>query len=454
MELYNYQKNGVAFLTTVGSGLLADEVGCGKTPMALAACEIIRITDKLTHRAEPGRVLILCPAILKEQWKAEIRKFYTEATATVVSGTQAQRITKWTKQTRYIIANYELLLRDWGLIASVPWDVIICDEATRISNPRAKQTKAVKKLQTRYKFALTGTPFNNNVENIWSIFDWLRPGILGNWWQFINTYCVKNYWNAIVGYRNLDEMRECIRPYMLRRTKAEVLTELPEIISTDISLELSDKEKKLYNQIKQELLLEIAEGDVNKIENITTVSNAMVKMVRLKQLTCGMELLGEVKESTKLNALHELLPTWINGERKAIIFTQFSKFADILERELAEYKPLKITGEVKNRDEILNAFKDDVKHRILISTSAGQYGLNIQAASVVVHMDQEWSLGKMEQRIGRAHRVGQKQTVLEYSLVCKGTIDMYVRRVLRKKQELSDFMIGVTEIKEILIYEE
>src|SRR3990167_6672910 len=117
MELYNYQKNGVAFLTTVGSGLLADEVGCGKTPMALAACEIIRITDKLTHRAEPGRVLILCPAILKEQWKAEIRKFYTEATATVVSGTQAQRITKWTKQTRYIIANYELLLRDWGLIA-------------------------------------------------------------------------------------------------------------------------------------------------------------------------------------------------------------------------------------------------------------------------------------------------------------------------------------------------
>ena len=452
MNLYPYQQQGVSFLVEKQQALLADEVGLGKTYQALDAC----------RQLEARRVLVLCPAILKYQWQAEINKFFPSATTAVVAGSQKQRIPLWGGDQEFTIANYELLLRDFACVASEIWDVIIADEATRISNPRAKQTKALKRLQARYKFALTGTPFTNSVENIWSIMDWLVPDLLGNWWQFINTYCVKNYWNAVVGYRNLDVMREKIRPFMLRRTKHEVMAELPEIISTDISLVMSETEKKLYNRLRSELLFEISREDINKIENPTTIANAMVKMVRLKQLTCSSELLGESTESTKLEALKELLPMWINGERKAIIFTQFSKFADILERELTDYSPLKITGEVKDRENILDLFNNKSKHRLLIMTSAGQYGLNIQAASVVVHADQEWSLGKMTQRLGRAHRIGQKQTVLEYNLICKGTIDMYVRKVLRKKQELSDFMIeahgvethgvGAQEKREILNY--
>ena len=177
-------------------------------------------------------------------------------------------------------------------------------------------------------------------------------------------------------------------------------------------------------------------------------------MLRLRQLANSMELLGDSKKSTKVEVLKELLPTLLNETRKAIVFSEFSSMCDIIERELEEWRPLKITGEVQGRDEILKAFHEKDEHRVLVMSSAGQFCLNVQRASVVVHFDNAWSLSRMIQRTGRAHRIGQKDTVLEYHLLGKGTVDMYVKRTLERKREVADFMLGTTELLEALRYEE
>ncbi len=454
LPLFPYQRVGAAFLTHSGSGILGDDMGLGKTIQALA----------VVHKARAQRVLILCPSALKYQWKEEIKKFLDEP-AMVVEGTKQQRmIMKWpgTADTgiKYYIANYELLIRDLPLIQSTPWDYIVADEATRISNPRAKQSKAIKRINAQHRLALTGTPISNHANEIWNIVDFVSPGALGSYWQFMERYCIKNQWNGVVGYQNIEELSQRIQPYMIRRLKKDVDIQLPEKLVTDVPFVLSETEKKLYDNIRKELLFEIEQSDISKVDDPTTIQMTLVKMTRLRQLTDSLELLGENEKSTKLETLKEILKDVIVTDRKAIIFTGFSQMADILKRELSQYNPLVISGKIKEEyRDVVQEFNENDNKKILIMTSAGQFGLNIQRASVVIHYDQEWSLAKMQQRDGRAHRFGQQHNVLVYNLLAKGTMDMYVRRVLHKKAALSDKLLQDTPltwdtVKEALTYAE
>lgn len=446
MELYPYQKEAVTFILKQGSGLIADSVGLGKTLMTLG---VIKATS-------PSSVLIVCPAILKWQWKEQIEKFLPEATAVIIDGTPEQRAAQWVTPAQIKIANYELLWRDFTFTTGTLWELMVCDEATRIANPWTKTYKSLYHIRARRRIALTGTPVSNRPNELWGILNWCFPGILGKYSAFLDRYCVRNIWGGIFKFQRLEELQKRIKPLMIRRLREEVLPQLPEKIVSDVPLQLSDRERELYDKIRKELLFEIEKDDISKLENPITIQHTLVRMLRLRQATNSLELIGKNKESSKLAGLKELLPDVLNGERKAIIFTFFSEMADILERELKDYAPLKITGEVDKREGIVRAFNDKPEHRLLIMTSAGQYGLNIQAASVVIHYDQEWSLAKMEQRVGRAHRIGQKLNVLEYNLLMRGTMDEYVRKVLRKKQELSKELlgdgVGAEDIKQILKY--
>lgn len=446
LPLFNYQKTGVEFLLKKGSALLADEVGLGKTVQTLAFIE----------QTKPKNVLVLCPAILKYQWQEEIKRFLPDFKTGVVDGAAGERHLQWLTNVNIQIANYELLLHDFTDIHTRKWDLIVCDEATRISNPYTKTYKALNKLWSANRVALTGTPISNRPDEIWAIINWLYPGVLGSYQNFLDYYCIRNHWGGIFGYRKLEELQARIQKFMIRRLKIDVLPELPEKIYYDVPFNLSDEETDLYEKIRKELLFEIEKELLNKIENPITIQQTLTKMLRFKQLTGSMELLGEGKKSTKLEVLKELLPSILNGTQKAIIFTFFSSMADILERELAEYKPLKITGDVKGREEIIKKFNENPEHRIFISTSAGQYGLNLQSASVLFHYDNEWSLAKMEQRVGRLHRIQQKENVLIYYLTARNTIDEYIKKVLFKKQELSNKLlsdnVGPQEIREILTY--
>ena len=449
LPLFPYQKVGSSFLYKIGSGLLGDEMGLGKTIQSLAVCV----------KSEAKKVLIFCPASVKWQWHDEIQRFIKGADVVVIEGNKAERDILWAKSARFYVVNYELLLRDFDLMNKTDWDIIIADEATKISNPTAKQSKAIKKLKAKRRIAMTGTPVSNRANEIWNLIDFISPGAFGDYWSFLNRYCLKNQWGGIFGYQNMDELRDKLKRYMIRRLKKDVLPELPEKIITDIPFEMTEEEKALYKKIKKEILFEIEKSDISKIESPMTIQYTLVKMTRLRQLADSMELLGEQTKSSKLEVLKELLEESITGDKKVIIFTQFAQMADILERDLSDYKPLKISGTIKEEyKDVVDKFNKDEECKILIMTSAGQFGLNIQRASIIFHYDQEWSLAKMQQREGRAHRYGQKDTVMVYNLLAKGTLDYYVQKVLHKKAELSasilgDTPINIEDIKNILNYE-
>jgi len=456
LPLFPYQKVGAAFLYNIGSGLMGDEMGLGKTIQSLAVCV----------KAKAQKILVFCPSAVKWQWAAEIERFIGTANATVcvVEGNKEARARLWKSPAvnaspTYMIVNYELLLRDFHEMNAYEWDVIIADEATRISNQAAKQSRAIKKLCAKRRIAMTGTPVSNRANEVWNIIDFINPGAFGNYWAFLQRYCLKNQWGGIFGYRNMDELRDKLKRYMIRRLKEDVLPELPEKISTDIPFEMTEEELALYKKLKKEILFEIEHKDIAKIETPMTIQYTLVKMLRLRQLADSMELLGHNVKSSKLAVLKELLADTLSNGRKAIIFTQFSEMADILERELNIYKPLKISGKIKEEyRDVVAKFNEVEEHQLLVMTSAGQFGLNIQRASVIFHYDQEWSLAKMQQREGRAHRFGQKDTVLVYNLLAKGTVDYYVKKVLHAKAELSNQILGdrpisMNEIKEILKYE-
>ena len=455
LPLFPYQKVGAAFLYKIGSGLLGDEMGLGKTIQSLAVCE----------RAGARKILIFCPAAVKWQWAEEIKKFLGSGVMVlVIEGNKLSRDEKWELINYkgapiFFIVNYELLLRDFEKINKDEWDIIIADEATRISNPQAKQSKKIKKLRAKRRIAMTGTPVSNRADEIWNIIDFTNPGVFGNYYSFLNRYCLKNQWGGIFGYQYMDELRDKLKRYMIRRLKKDVLPELPPRIVADVPFELTAEESALYKKIRKEILFEIEHKDIAKMKTPMTIQYTLVKMLRLRQLADSMELLGHNTQSSKLIVLKELLNEALQDNVKAIIFTQFSEMADILERELSEWNPLKISGKITEKyQDVVDKFNNVEDYKILIMTSAGQFGLNIQRASVLFHYDQEWSLAKMEQRAGRAHRIGQKESVMEYNLLALGTVDYYVKKILHAKARLSgeilgDAPINMEQIQEILKYE-
>lgn len=327
LPLFPYQKVGAAFLYQIGSGLMGDEVGLGKTIQALAVCE----------KVNAGKVLIFCPASIKWQWAAEIEKFLypngaPEGEIVVVEGNKRTRdlilqdqimirSENWKGKVnelrqsfgaRFFIVNYELLLRNFDAMNCREWDIIIADEATKISNATAKQAKAIKRLRAKRRIAMTGTPVSNRANEIWNIIDFCVPGALGNYYAFLQHYCLKNQWGGVFGYRNLEELQVKIKRYMIRRKKEEVLPDLPEKIITDIPIEMSEEEKIFYKRLKKEILFEIKHTDISKIDAPMTLQYTLVKLTRLRQVSDSMELLGENTKSSKLEALKEILAEFLD----------------------------------------------------------------------------------------------------------------------------------------------
>ena len=436
LPLFGFQEIGAGFLVVSVSSMIGDEPGCGKSIQSIAAV-LIRNGKK---------ILILCPATLKLNWQDEIEK-WTDKTSVVIGGDKKLRETQWGEDVNFYIMNYELLLRDLSHIKKIKWDFLIADEATRISNPKAKQSKIIKKIKAKHRIALTGTPLNNAVQDVWNILDFCQPNILGTFWQFTEKYCDKDRFGGITGYKNLSDLKEQISSIMLRRKKKDVLHELPDKLYETLYIEFDPEEKKIYEAIRDEIALELKEYEISKVLKDRYLSNVLVKMVRLKQAADSLELVSEHKFSSKVNALKELLKDIIHKDDKALVFTQFSEMADILMRELKEYKPLLISGKVKQEDRhtSVDTFQNKEENKLMIMTEAGGFGLNLQRANYIIHYDLPWSISKMEQREGRAHRIGQTSNLTVYRLIAQGTVDEYVLKVLHKKNKLSEDILGDKE---------
>ncbi len=463
LPLFGFQKIGASFVMNMPSCLLADVPGLGKSIQTIAGTE------------GDEQVLLWTMSSLKYTFEEEIKKWFPDAKVIVVDGDKEARTSQWVagmngiyvggvkQKFKYVIANYELLIYDFDLIKDHEWCTIVADEATRISNPDASTTRNLKKLKSKKRVALTGTPISNKPDDVFSIIDWLVPRYLGTYAQFKTKYCdlSEEYGNGraytkIIGYRNMDQLREKVGRFMLRRTKEEVFKDFPPKTIENIVFSLPPTERNMYTAIKEKLIKEIKELSTL---NTNTLNIIPVKMLRLKQCTGHTKLVGGYGrgESTKLQILKDkLTEIFANGE-KAIVFTQFAEMLHIMNEELKEFNPILIYGDVENMERFVRVkeFNDDPKPRVIIMTEAGAYGLNMQSASYVFHYDAPWSIAKLMQREDRAHRIGQNKPVTVYNMIAKDTIDEYVLKILHKKQIVSvDILADAERLAETGLSEE
>jgi superfamily II DNA or RNA helicase len=449
-RLYPYQEEGALHLAFGGRALLADDMGLGKTVQAIAACALLQ------QLRDIQKVLVITPASLKYQWAREIRRF-TALSATVVQGGLKQRRDAYAGDSFFTILNYELVRRDLDALERLRPDAIILDEAQRIKNWRTKTADAVKRLRSRYAFVLTGTPLENRLDELYSVFQFLDPRILGPLWHFNDRFYELEPRDdgsyKVLGYKNLDELRATIAPYVLRRTRDEVLRDLPPRVDNNFFVEMTPAQIDAYNGFKETVakLLATAKRRPLTPKEHDLLLKALIKM----RLICNALALHDKdispadreKTAPKLRELQHILDEQIasNGH-KAIVFSQWEAMLDfakpILER--LDLGHVKLAGSVPTgkRGEIVERFLNDADCRVFLSTDAGGVGLNLQAADLIINLDLPWNPAVLEQRIGRAHRHGQLNPVHVVNLIAQGTIEERMLDTLAAKRNVFGSVFG------------
>ena len=455
-RLYPYQEQGAMHLAFGQRAMLADDMGLGKTVQAIAAAALLKDLRGIE------RVLVITPASLKHQWAREIRRF-SSLTATVVSGGLQARRQSYRENSFFTILNYELVRRDQVELEQLRPNLIILDEAQRIKNWRSKTAQAVKRLQSRYAFVLTGTPLENRLDELYSICQFIDPRILGPLWHFNDRFYDLEQRDdgsyKVIGYKNFGELRATMAPYSLRRTRAEVLKDLPERIDNNFFVEMTQPQWQAYDEYRDIVARLVA---IARRRPLTPKEQQYLLMALLKmRIICDalalhdkeIPLKDREKTAPKLRELEHVLSEEVAGNgHKAIVFSQWTGMlaltAPVVKRVGLGYVTL--TGSVPSakRGALIERFFDDPDCRVFLSTDAGGVGLNLQAASLVVNLDLPWNPAVLEQRIGRAHRHGQLKTVHVVNLIAQGTIEERMLDTLAAKRNVFAGVFGTEEAPE------
>lgn len=442
VPLFPYQREGMLHLAFKERALLADEMGLGKTIQAIAACALLHRLGKVQ------RVLVVTPASLKTEWEEQIQRF-TDLPYHLVFGQKHQRLAAYDHPSFFNIVNYEQILSDgFDIIQRLKPDVVILDEAQRIKNWDTKTARAVKRLHSRYAFVLTGTPIENRIDEIHSIMDFINPSVLGPLFRFNREFYELNERGRPEGYKNLDQLHARIRPYMIRRRKSDVETELPERTDRNLFVRLSPEQQAPYTDhaLKVARLTAIAKRRPLTQQELEMLQRELAMM----RMICDTNYILDPSDRTcpKLNELEHLLLDCRENNAKVIVFSEWERML-LLVRELCQQKGIGFawhTGSVpqrRRRGEIM-AFKNDPNCRVFLSTDSGSTGLNLQNASVVINCDLPWNPAKLEQRIARAWRKHQVMPVTIVNLVSEDTIEHRMIETLSVKQALAD---GVLDLK-------
>lgn len=468
VPLFPYQREGMLHLAFTERALLADEMGLGKTIQAIAACALL-------HRlGQANRVLVVTPASLKTEWEEQIQKF-TELPYQLVFGGRARRLKAYELAGLrgaaaapgagdsapalpfFTIVNYEQMLAD-SLEVNVRLrpDVVVLDEAQRIKNWNTKTTQAIKRLNSRYAFILTGTPIENRIDEIFSLMAFLDPAQLGPLFRFNREYYDLDDRGRPVGYLNLDKLHARIKPYLLRRRKAEVETELPERTDRNHFVPLSGEQRAAYED--HELLVAQLAFKAKRRPLTQQEQDKLMRHLAMMRMVCDTDYIlnPEHRACPKLAELEKILEECRdNPDVKVIIFSEWERMLELV-RGLC--RRLKLgsawhTGSVpqQRRRAEINVFKNDPNCRVFLSTDSGAAGLNLQNASVVINCDLPWNPAKLEQRIARAWRKHQTRPVTVINLVSEKTIEQRMLETLSLKQALADGVLerkgNLTELK-------
>jgi SNF2 family DNA or RNA helicase len=429
--LYDYQARGAIFMACRGRCILGDDMGLGKTAQALAAIEL------LARERGIERVLVVAPASVKYQWGWEIRKF-TDRPVQVIEGGQDDRLGQYGQQTFYRLVNYEQVLRDRDALNAWNPDVIVLDEAQRIKNWESKISRAVKKLRSRYAFVLTGTPLENKLEELYSIAQFVDDRRLGPPFQFLHEHRRLDEHGRLLGYRNLDRIREKLAPILLRRTRAEVLHQLPARTDNTLFVEMTPQQRGPYEEQRvalARLLQKKVLTDLDRKRILCCVTN-------LRMLCASTWLFDKTTNvSPKLEEFAELMREL--GEEdghKAVVFSQWELFlekaAEVLQALGIGHAFLHGRVPARSRGSLLKRFAGEADCRVLLSTDTGGAGLNLQVADTVVNLEIPWNPAVLEQRIARVHRMGQSRPVRVIHLVTRNSIEERVLKALDVKRAL------------------
>jgi hypothetical protein len=431
--LLPYQLDGVAFAVGAGRAILADEMGLGKTVQGVGVAEL------LAREAGIRKVLIVCPASLKSQWRSEIHRF-SERTVDLVSGPASSRARAYVGDTFFTVCNYEQVLRDILHIEKTRWDLIVLDEGQRIKNWEAKTSRVIKGLASRFALVLTGTPLENRLDDLHSVVAFVDPHQLGPSFRFLHRHQRRDEDGVLRGFKNLDQLRERLRPILLRRTRESVRLELPPRTVEILRIPPTDEQKTLHDAHMQ---------TVAQIVRKPYLTEMDLLRLRMALLMCRMAanstfLVDKQKPgwSTKLDRLGDLFDAIAaEPDRKVILFSEWTTMLDLIEPLLQDRKLgfVRLDGSVpqKKRPALVSQFQSDPKTRLFLTTNAGSTGLNLQAANTVINVDLPWNPAVLEQRIARAHRMGQKQPVSVFVLVTEQTLEENLLSTLASKRDLA-----------------
>ena len=432
VPLYPYQLRGAIFAACRGRAILGDDMGLGKTVQTLAAAEL------LSRERGIERVLVIAPASVKYQWQTEIAK-YTGREAQVIEGSNAQRKTQYAQPTFYRLINYEQVVRDRDELNVWNPDLIVLDEAQRIKNWQSKTSRAVKKLRSRYALVLTGTPLENKLEELYSIVQFVDDRRLGPAFQFLSDHRVLDPDGKLLGYRNLEAIRERLSPIFLRRTRSEVLSQLPARTDTTVWVEMSDEQRRPYREHQHILATLLGKKYLSETDR----RRILACLTNLRMVCDSTYLIDrQTNSSPKLDEFEELLAELLCRDlgNKVVVFSQWElmiqRAADIARKVDPNFAVLHGNLPGPERRRVLERFRDDATCRVFLSTDAGGTGLNLQAADTVINLEMPWNPAVLEQRIARVHRMGQHRPVQVYNFVMRDSIEERVLTVLEQKRSL------------------
>ena len=443
--LRGYQEMGYRWLKVLDKykfgGILADDMGLGKT------LQIITILQDEKNNAQIHKPsLVVCPSSLCLNWKNEVEKFGEGIKTLVINGSLIERKNQIKSSNNYdlVVTSYDLLKRDLDIYLenNIKFRYQIADEAQYIKNSNTQNARTLKEISAETKFALTGTPIENSLAELWSIFDYIMPGYLFSYNKFKRDYetkIVKDH-----DEKQMDRLKTMIEPFILRRTKKQVLTELPEKTISVVKNEMSEEQQKVYLTYLAQTKKEVA-----KVVGLNGIKKSQIQILalltRLRQICCHPSLFLDNYdgESSKLNQCIELVKEAISGGHKILLFSTYTEMFKIIERELEKenIQYFKLTGQTKTdqRVDMVDEFNKNKDIKVfLISLKAGGTGLNLTGADIVIHYDPWWNLSAENQATDRAYRIGQKNNVQVYKLITKNSIEEKIDNLQQKKEALID----------------
>ena len=432
-DLLPYQLDGIAFAVGAGRAVLADDMGLGKTIQGIGVAEM------LSREAGIAKVLVICPASVKFNWRQEILRF-SERSCQLILGSAAERPAQYENSCFFTLCNYEQVLRDLLTIERVPWDLIILDEGQRIKNWEAKTSRVLKALRSPFALVLTGTPLENRLDELYSVVEFIDDRRLGPAFRFFHKHRITDQKGKVQGYKNLDELRANLRPVLLRRTRKGVMADLPprateirRIPPTAEQLELHDGQMRIIQIILAKKY--VTEMDLLRLQKALLLSRMAANSTFLvDKVAPGY--------SSKLPELENLIDQLTAEEdRKIVLFSEWTTMLDLIEPLLnrRKLKYVRLDGSVpqKNRPGLISQFQKENGCNLFLSTNAGATGINLQAANTVINVDLPWNPAILEQRISRVHRMGQKRPVQAFLLVTQDTLEEKLLTTLSAKNDLA-----------------